>query len=383
MRKTPLKVCYFGTYRQNYSRNQIMIAGLRKVGVDVKECHETLWRGIEDRVQVVQGGWKNPRFWGRMIGAYARLLKQYSRIGDYDVMVVGYPGQFDVFLARFLARLRGKPLVWDVFMSIYLVALERKLDHSSHFFVGLLRWVEKLALNQPDLLVQDTAVYVAWLEETHHVSAQRFRLVPTGADDRLFFPQDIPHSQDGVFRVVYYGSFIPNHGVGIMVEAANLLSDDASIQFEFIGQGPEQPEAVRYAQEKGLTNITFIEWLEKPELTYRVAAADLCLGAFGDTPQSLMTVQNKIYECLAMRKAVLTGKSSVTQAVFRSGEHLVLCERNSQALASAIRALRADPEGCQRLADAGYRLFKEHFDLLHIGQTFAAILAEAIRKRAS
>ena len=40
-----LRVCYFGTYRANYSRNQILIAGLRAQGVTVFETHATLWLG--------------------------------------------------------------------------------------------------------------------------------------------------------------------------------------------------------------------------------------------------------------------------------------------------------------------------------------------------
>lgn len=62
----PLRVCYFGTYRSNYSRNRIMIEGLRRNGVIVEECHETLWLGIEDRVQIASGGWRNPAFFSEV-----------------------------------------------------------------------------------------------------------------------------------------------------------------------------------------------------------------------------------------------------------------------------------------------------------------------------
>ena len=58
----PLRVCYFGTYRANYNRNQMMIAGLRLNGVEVIECHATLWHGIEDRVETTKGGWRKPAF---------------------------------------------------------------------------------------------------------------------------------------------------------------------------------------------------------------------------------------------------------------------------------------------------------------------------------
>ena len=144
-----MRVCYFGTYRAEYSRNQIMIEGLRRNAVEVVECHEALWRGIEDRVQAAGGGWFHPAFWWRVLRAYVRLLRRYRRVGAYDVLVVGYPGPFDVFLARLLSWWRRRPLVWDVFMSVYLIAVERNLDVRSRFTVGLLRADRAAGLSSP------------------------------------------------------------------------------------------------------------------------------------------------------------------------------------------------------------------------------------------
>ena len=53
-----MKVCYFGTYRKEYSRNKIMIAALRIAGAEVKECHVTLRHGIKDRADVTVDGRK-------------------------------------------------------------------------------------------------------------------------------------------------------------------------------------------------------------------------------------------------------------------------------------------------------------------------------------
>jgi hypothetical protein len=117
-----VKICYFGTYRAEYSRNQIMIAGLRRAGVEVIECQQALWNSVDDRVRAASGGWLNPRFIARVCRAYVNLLKRYRAAGAYDVLVVGYPGQFDVVVAWLLSRLRRKPLVWDL-LSIYLIAL--------------------------------------------------------------------------------------------------------------------------------------------------------------------------------------------------------------------------------------------------------------------
>jgi glycosyltransferase involved in cell wall biosynthesis len=374
-----LRVCYFGTYRADYARNQIMIEGLRRNGITVIECHEPLWHDIADRVQVASGGWRHPRFWWRLLRTYGRLLQRYARTDDHDVLVVGYPGQIDIFLAFLLARLRRKPLVWDIFMSIYLIALERGLDQRSRFTIGLLRRLEQVACHLPDRLILDTEQYVAWFHATHGISAERFRLVPTGADDRVFHPLPRPDSADGVFHVLYYGTFIPNHGVEHIIEAAHQLADDPTIHFDLIGAGPDRDKAQAQAKRYQLANVTFTDWLDQASLAARVARADVCLGAFGTTPQSMMTVQNKIYEGMAMARPVITGDSPAVRCTLEHGKHIYLCERaDPRSLAEAIRTLRRSPELRDRIADAGYQMFHERFDLAHNGGQFAAHLRELV-----
>jgi len=370
-----LRVCYFGTYRAEYSRNRIMIEGLQQAGVEVIECHATLWHGIEDRVEVASGGWLRPAFWWRVLRTYVQLLKRYCQIGMYDILIVGYPGQYDVFLARLLSWLRRKPLVWDIFMSIHLIALERGLDKRSRFTINLLRYLEWVACRLPDMLILDTSEYVAWFGKTYNVPASRFRLVPTGADERVFHPLPSPMPESHIFRVIYYGTFIRNHGVEHIVEAAHLLKDDLSIQFEFIGNGPEREEAQEIANRYHLNNVTFVEWLDKAELVEHVAQANVCLGSFGATPQSLMTVQNKIYEGLAMAKPVITGDSPAVRQVFRHGEHIYLCEReNPTSLAEAISALKQKPALRQSILEKGYNLYREKFTTTALGLQFKCYL---------
>jgi glycosyltransferase involved in cell wall biosynthesis len=374
-----MRVCYFGTYRANYSRNLIMMEGLRRDGVEVVECHEQLWLGIEDRVNSISGGWLRPDFWWRVLRTYVRLLHQYINIGEYDVLIVGYPGQFDVYLARVLSWIRHKPLVWDVFMSIYLIAVERGLADKYSSVVWLLRQAEKLACRLPDMLVLDTSEYVAWFESIHGVKPGRFRLVPTGADERIFHPSDAMNKDGRSFLVLYYGTFIPNHSVLTMIETAVLLRENQDIQFLFIGNGPDKPGALDLVQKKGLKNVTFMDWLDRTDLVKHIACADVCLGAFGNTPQSTMTVQNKIYEAIAMAKPVITGDSPSVQSALKHGEQIYLCERsNPSLLAQAIKILQSDTALRRRIGDGGYKEFLKTYTITQLGIRFHRYLEEMI-----
>lgn len=366
-----MRVCYFGTYRADYSRNQIMIEGLRRNGVEVIECHEPLWWGIEDRVKAASGGWLRPAFIARVIRTYWNLLHAYRAIDGYDVMVLGYPGQLDVFLARLLAWLRRKPLVLDVFMSIFLITSERGLADTHPVTARLIYRLEKLACLLPDLLIIDTAEYAQWFQEVFGLDSGRFRLVPTGADDRVFYPVEASRTGDDLFRVLHYGTFIPNHGVEHIVEAARILQGERDIHFELIGEGPTKARAVALAEKYELDNITFVDWVDKQDLPRKMARADVCLGAFGTTPQSMMTVQNKIYEGLAMGQCVVTGNSTTLRNALTHGEHLWLCERaNPASLAQSILDLKRNPGIRRKLTETGYRIFSENFTVAALGERF-------------
>jgi len=375
----PLRVCWFGTWRREYSRNRILIAGLRSAGVEVVECHAPLWGEVEDRVRLASGGWCHPRFALRLFLAWFRLLSGLRRTGPWDALVLGYPGLFDVPLARLAARHRRRKVVLDAFMSPWLIAWERGLVARAPFTGRLLHALERAALAVPDLILQDTPQYAAWTRREFGVPPERVRLVPTGADTTLFKPQPRLPPTDGTFRVVYVGTFIPNHGVGTMIEAAARLQGVPEIRFRFVGDGPERAEAERQARTLGLTRVQFDPPLPPERVPACLAEADLALGAFGTTPQSLMTIQNKIYEALAMARPVVTGDSPAVRTLFEHGRHLWLCPRqDAEALAEAIRFLSRHPSLGRTLAEEGYARFREVGSVEAIGRTLRAHLEEAV-----
>jgi glycosyltransferase involved in cell wall biosynthesis len=357
-----------------------MIYRLQQNGFEVVECHVSLWKGLEDRQEVAGGGWMKPGFWVRIIYTYANLIWQYLSVGDYDIMIVGYPGQADVPLARLLSWLRQKPLVWDVYMSIYLIVLERGLDKRSPVSARLIRLVEKCALRLPELLIIDTPEYAAWFHGAYGVPQDKMRLLPLGADDRIFKPIQHIDRLDGKFHCLYYGTFIPNHGVQYIIEAARMLADDNTIQFELIGTGPCRAQIDQMVKDYGLTNVTLINWMDEETLTRKVASAEVCLGTFGKTPQSLMTMQNKIHEGLAMAKPVINGDSPVMRSTLKHGKQIYLCEReNAKSLVDAIQTLKDQPRLRDEIALKGYEYYKNHLSINQTGMDLRKYLLELLK----
>ena len=90
-----MRVLYFGIYNPNYSRNRVLIKGLRENGVDVQECN-ALYRS-----------------WA----SYFKLFWKYFSIKkSFDAMIVGFPGQEVMLMAHLMTK---KPIVFDAFTSHY------------------------------------------------------------------------------------------------------------------------------------------------------------------------------------------------------------------------------------------------------------------------
>jgi glycosyltransferase involved in cell wall biosynthesis len=282
-------------------------------------------------------------------------------------MLIGYPGHFDSYLARLLTWWRRKPMALDILMSLHLVAKERGLVSKSPISGRLLFVLEKGGLKLPDLLISENRAYEAYYCQQFALSPQKFRRVPHGADDRVFHPRPLQPPKDR-FLVTYHGSYLPSHGMDAIIGAAHILQNQGDIHFHFFGNGPERSRIEQKAAAAGLKNVTFHGFVSQDELLDSLARSHICLGVFGETKQSHFTIQNKIWEGLAMGRTVVSGDSQVVRENLKHKKHIYLIGRNNaRALAAAIRELEDDPELREKIARAGYERFMAGNSIRAIG----------------
>src|SRR3989304_5151940 len=106
-----MRVCYFDTYsmEDGYPRNRVIIEGLRENGVDVVECHEDLWKGTAEKLEGIRDSRAVFNRLSKILSTYVRLVRKSKEIGEYDILIVGYAGHVDIFLAKLLNLFVKKP----------------------------------------------------------------------------------------------------------------------------------------------------------------------------------------------------------------------------------------------------------------------------------
>ncbi|OFV67493.1 MAG: group 1 glycosyl transferase [Candidatus Syntrophoarchaeum caldarius] len=352
-----MKVCYFGNYEQTYTRNRIIIKGLKKNGVDVVECN--------DRSQI--------------FFRYLKLIKKHLSIADYDVMIVGESGQPIMPLGKILSKMRKKHLIFDPFISLYDTSVfDKKSVKEGSIKASILYYLDRYSCYLADIVLTDTDQHAKYFNEEFGVPITKMRTVYIGADSDIFYPRD-SEKEDDTFKVVFHGSFLPLHGISYIIKAAKLLENEHSIQFEIIGKGQTYDVDLALSKKLDVKNIIFKNWMPFKVLPKHIAKADVYLGIFGDTNKAKRVIPNKAYEVIAMKKPLITGDSPAIREAFTNRENVLLCEMaNPESLANAILELKDNEKLRENIAKNGYKLYKERFSPEKIGKEMIKIIEYVI-----
>ena len=305
-----MRVLLWGTYDTSKPRTRILRAGMRAVGIEVHEIHATVWEGIEDKSQL-KGWGSRLRILGRWMAAYPRLLWQLARTPKPDLLLIGYPGVLDAYLAVFIGRIRGIPVVWDVFISIYDTVVEdRRMLPSGSFAARLLRGIERNALRRVDLAFMDTRAHARRVESLFGLPSDSCGAVWVGTETEHFSTdlQPAPREPDAPLKILFYGQFIPLHGIATIVEAAR-ITRDLPVEWTLIGRGQEAGRIRDLLAADPLPNVQWIEWVDYNNLRHWMTAADLCLGIFGDSQKAASVIPNKVFQIVAAGRPLITRDS--------------------------------------------------------------------------
>jgi len=350
-----VKFGFIGAYDPSYPRNAVIRKGLAALGDEVAEYPAP--QGL--RVWL-----RYPALLARLAAGSPRSGKR-SALSGLDCLFVPEFCQKDVPLGRFLATLLAKPLIFDPLAPRYetkILDWKRRPPSSLHAWWNFR--IDSWSFRLSDFILADTGAHKEHFCRTYGVPAARIGVIPVGYDDELFDPGRLPSGpRDGPFSVLFFGSFLPLHGVDSVVEAARIvLSRDPSVVFRFIGSGQTWARAKELAVEIGAANCRFEPWVFLHEIPALIAASDVCLGLFGRTVKARRVVPHKLYQSLGMRKPVITARTPAAEEFFTHGDNILFCgEPYSESIADTVLALKKDAAFGERIAAGGYRLAKERF----------------------
>ena len=144
------------------------------------------------------------------------------------------------------------------------------------------------------------------------------------------------------FNVLFAGNVGEAQELGVVIEAAQLLSDQPDAQFVIVGDGVALPRLRQEAERRGVTNVRFLGRLAPDAMPSVYALADVLLLHLKDDPLFRITIPHKIFTYLASGKPILAAVAGdAAEVVCRSQAGVVCPPEDPAALADAVRRLRA------------------------------------------
>lgn len=350
-----MRIIAAGTYDPEFARNRRLFTMLDAAGHDVERCQVDLWGG--DRFDIPNQRKSTTLL--NAIAAYPKLIVRFMRCPKADLVLVLYPGWFDMFIISILARLRRMPVVFDIFIGLFdTVVSDRQLVSARHPVGRLCRLADWLSIRLATRVIADTPAHADFFAASAGVSRDRIGVVWLGAQDDVFGPK--PELRPVPGRILFHGTFIRLQGIETIIRAAKLLDDD-DVELRIVGSGQEQPMVDSLLAELQPANVKLIGRVPLDAVPEEIAQASVCLGIFGTSGKASRVVPNKLYECLAVGRPVITSDTPAIRSAFAPSEVSMVPVGDPVALAAEIRRLLADHDAREAIAAAGHAKYVETF----------------------
>ncbi len=351
-----MKILYVAGREAGYSRTRIVLKALQRQGVQVVGCFPP----------------------DRSFKHYPRLLWRTLRTApSCDLVLVGFYGQLLLPAIRLLTR---KPILFDMYITTYdTMVFDRAKARPGSWkarLYGLSDWLSYLAANHS---VLETQSHIDFFCNVFRVDGHKLSRIFLAVDDEVIHPR--PQRKNTTkFLVHFHGEYAPFHGIPYILKAAELLENEP-VHFQIIGRGITYEADQKLARDLGLSNVTFYDPVPYEKLADLMAAADVCLGIFGDNDRVLRVTTNKVVEAMAMAKPLITARNEPVQELLRHEQSALLIERaNPKALADAILRLAQDSALAARISQNAYAIFQQNCTIEQLGLQLVRIMEGMVKK---
>ncbi len=348
-------------------------------------------RNIFERVECVPLRLPAPKSPAEMLGYAIRLLSSQPygiakfcrqevrrRLRDllnhetYDVIVCDF-----VFAAGVVPWTLPTPKVLFTH-NVEATIWRRHYEVASNTLWKIISWLEWKKMRAAEAQYLRRADRVLTVSETDRdgfaafLDPARINVIPTGVDIDYFRPMHVEETENSL---VFTGSmdWLPNEDAIFYFAEAILpfiKQQCPQISLEVVGRSPSRKLQALAAKEE---SIRLTGWVE--DIRPYVARGSICIVPLrigGGT-------RLKIFEAMAMGKAVVSTSVGAEGLPVQSGENILLADSPKEFADSVVTLLR-DPEQRQRLGSAASALVQEKYSWPKVAESFAQILQEVISR---
>ncbi|GAC1439002.1 MAG: glycosyltransferase family 4 protein [Solirubrobacteraceae bacterium] len=274
-----------------------------------------------------------------------------------DVIFATSPPMPGAMAAAIAARMRRVPFVLDV-RDLWPAAAEALGELSNQRVLRGLERAERRLYRAARRVTATTRPFCAHIDRVagREVSVH----LPNGALDLLIAMPPRTPPQRSEFVVGYAGNIGIAQGLGVALDAADLLRD-APVRFRILGDGPLSGELRSACMRRKLTNVDLLPGVPSAEVGDFLLDCDALLVPLRDHAVLDDFVPSKLYDAMAVGRPVIAAlRGEGAKLVQETGCGLVVEPEHGPQLADAVRQLAGDRGRAAELGAAGSRSAGAH-----------------------
>lgn len=362
MADTKREILFVSGREINYPRNDLIIRAL-KLFTNVKS--------IGPRKRLISRGSYLQIVYQSILGIIKTVVQTIQN--NFSIIVIGFFGQF---LVHPIAKLTKKQIVFDFFISTWdTLVNDREKIRKDSLLSKIAQKLDQKSCQASDLILVDTQTSLSFYHLQLNIPKEKMKVLFVGCNEDIFYPRIVEEDKT---LVLYYSSYMPLHGVDIVVKAAKLLEHQNDLHFLIIGEGQEYQNIQNLVKNLEVSNIDFVPTLPLVELPNQIARASICLGGhFGASDKAKRVIAGKTFQLLAMRKPTIVGDNDANRELLAHGQNAWFCKMNDpEALAEAILHLYEHENLRKEIAQKGYDRFKEQASLEVLSERLKSYIVE-------
>lgn len=375
------KLAVFGGYSTHdlYQRNRTLVRVFSKFAEEVEEVRPDKQHAAKHAFSSQASPLE--RFRAAVSNAWS-LWRQRHRVADADAIFVPYPAYLDLLLLMLFRRRKDQLIIADAFLELHSTLVEdRGFYPAESIPAKAVLLLQRICLKRADILLIDTALQLERLKAALGSAGPPVYSVPVGIDGNQWAPLP-PRSEPKPYQVLFWGTFIPLHGVSYILDAAKrLLDKEVPVHIHLIGDGQTADSLAAELVATPLSNLSWRrELVATEELREAVAESDIVLGVFGLSDKAGEVIPYKVHQALASDKPVISRHGDAIAPFVDEGAGLVTCNAgDGEALATAV-------EACVRRLQSGWTprtrsIFDANFAMESLTQQVNELLSAELSQR--
>ena len=265
-----------------------------------------------------------------------------------------------------------RPIIADMYISIYDALKSRDQFKGSVLkkiptfrFEWYYKYLDRLIIERSSQTIYNGELELKLISNlvNANINKSNYVIIPTSALSKL----KTKPSPSEVFRICWWGTFMPFHGVNTIIKAASFLKESGvnftlnlfgapnnnTKPYEILVNELQLNNHIFFHTDKTFSNGLLEEYLHKN--------CDLTLGNFSDSERAFRIFPTKIIDSFSMNIPVLTMATEVIGDGADIKNDLFTCKNEPRDICIEVIKIINDPNEKERRADNGFALYESTY----------------------